>query len=254
MKVTVVSDYLHFSGFEDYMVAPGDAERITNDFLRGRYSMDLIRAVRMIRRLPRDERGVVMPGNTVRGMARSRLELLLRSADYPAAQRLQSRGRPSKVYTEIFNPERKSSKEVSCVKDLFGEASRNGGEEARASRVFFSDFILPNAEAEKYVVTTKKFLPRGGSIELEAVKKGATFEGYLLGDGLKPWEIGMLAFALGYGGNGLWKVRLLGMYKYSDRQYGRVTFRLDYPQLEPCYGDFMARCRDDIKPVEEDWK
>ncbi len=258
LRLTVVSDYLHFSGVEDYSVTHVDAQRIIDEFLRGGDPRELLGKVRRVMKLPRDKRGVVIPGNTIRGMARSRLELLLRSADYPATQyrvRGDQRAGPSATYMNLFKPRFKPQKAISCVKDLFGEATRkDGNEEARASRVMFSDFVLPSAEAEKYVSLEEKSLPRGMPIEIEVAKKGAIFEGFMLGDGLSKFEIGMLAFALGYAGRGQWKVRLLGMYKYSDKQYGRVRFSSDYAELDSCYEEFMKRCGTDIVWVEEDWK
>jgi len=216
--------------------------------LNGEVPRDLLGRVRATRKLPRDERGVVVPGNTVRGMARSNLERWLGPADYPSAHpRERQSGMPGGG--KIFNPKPGEPGGVFCVKDLFGEASRKAGEKARASRVFFSDFVLPTPEAEKYVV---KILPPGESFELEVARKGATFEGFLLGDGLKPWEIGMLAFALGYRGDKHWGVCLLGRYKRSDPHYGRVTFSIDDPRLESYYKEFVDHCRDKIGRVEED--
>nr|8BMW_J Chain J, CRISPR-associated Cas7 paralog (Type III-D) [Saccharolobus solfataricus] len=227
LQLNVVSDYLHVgSGKYDVEVmrSVSDVKRLVEDYLSGgnkRIPNNVDQYFSMVAFLMvRNKDNVVIPGSTIKGMVRSRLELSVPGSCYIVTGHSTS---SSAVYKRIFNPDpnRGSDRfdvnkfpQVCPVCDLLGNMGL-------ASRVSLSDFVMTSGKVDYVNVKGRDY---------EVVTKGSIFAGKVLYKSLKPVEIGMLLYGFGFvkDCNGS-KVMLLGRFKFSDKRFGRVKFSLKTP-------------------------
>lgn len=211
----VVSDYLHVgSGIVDVVLTSdvGDLTDVIERILKGESLTSFASLNSMFSRpahlLSRVGDRVVIPGSTIKGMVRTRLELSIPNACYIVD--MQSRNY-SQRYREIFKPDQRKRADrfpqVCPVCDLLGNTGL-------ASRVEFSDFTLSGDWID---------FVSSGSESYEVVKKGGKFSGRVTFKVKSPEELGMILWGFGIrsGGN---KVVLLGRFKFQDRRFGRVKF------------------------------
>ncbi|EWG06577.1 MAG: hypothetical protein ASUL_08854 [Candidatus Aramenus sulfurataquae] len=204
------------------------------------------------------EKGLVIPGNTVKGAIRSRLELLMYDSCYNPLGIKRSKT-ISKRYIKIFHPPRDKdvenfdpeSGQICPVCNLFGNAGL-------ASRVNFSDLELKEGKID--------YIPVRGLL-YEVAKRGSIFTGDIIMHAPQPWEIGMLLYGAGYRKGGKWKTILLGRFKYERKEFGRVQFDIKIREatsnirnsiIGKSHDDyleaFLSKYKDKVRDVEEDWK
>ncbi|TRM77711.1 hypothetical protein DJ532_03670 [Sulfolobus sp. A20-N-F8] len=188
---------------------------------------------------------VIIPGSTIKGLVRTRLELAIPGSCYIVSREASN---TSQTYKKIFRPKDKESEKFDVVKfpkvcpvcDLLGNSGL-------ASRVTFSDFIGENVNSQNVNV-------RGD--EYECVTKNSVFKGRAIFKGLKSVEIGMLLYGFGFRVNNnslISKTMLLGRFKFSDRRFGRVQFSL--VSSDPKYVDYLKEFVNAFKPSDfnEEW-
>jgi len=251
VKLSVISDYLHIS--KDPNPLPKfpkvlNFDKIKEDFLKtGR--LPELGNVELIVKFMRVGDNVVVPGNTVKGAIRSRLELLFDCSCYNSFGRGSSTGVSSR-YVNIFHPKDKGSDEfdedtnmyICPVCNVFGTAGL-------ASRVIFTDLKLTDS--------TKIGMFSHEGVVYEVVTKNAEFVGSIIMKGLDEDEIGMVLYGMGCRGSSDFKVMLLGRFKYERRDFGRVKFSIidgdNKPLLTYCK-NFIEKYREYLNDVEEDWR
>ncbi|QOJ78809.1 hypothetical protein IG193_08685 [Infirmifilum lucidum] len=253
-RIEVLSDYLHVGmgkAFERPKKAIDEAtfRRVYRDWLAGRpVNWDEYFEPHRTHFFARVGGRVAIPGSTVKGAVRARLELLLPEARYAVSQRSDSY---SPKYVEIFKPRPRPQPsykpphvDVDPVSDLLGCAGL-------ASRVVFGDHYL-RGEGKLETV------PVGGEW-FEVAKRGDVFEGRVVLRGVEGYELGMLLYGMGarlVDGRLSFKTMLLGRLKFQDRRFGRVRFDAKPGagvgvSLEDALRSFLAR----FKPsdVDEEW-
>ena len=166
---------------------------------------------------------LVIPGTTIKGMCRSRLELLtvavddevqscFRQASPPprAEPRLGSHGwRHFRIWSPTTWEDRgpacdaTKTKVVCLICDVFGAPGLS-------SRVYFGNFV------EEEVSTCSLTLDHGEKIE--AVEPGSVFMGEISFCYLKPFELGLVLAGLGATKDGAFMPILLGKSKYRVRK------------------------------------
>lgn len=204
IRIVVVSDFLHVGSGNVGISSSKIEEKDIEDFIK--YGKLPNVSITTFKSFSRAGGKIVIPGSTIKGLVRSRLELSLPQSCYIVdAPSTNS----SATYVRIFHPVQKHSDRfdpekfpnVCPVCDLLGNMGLG-------SRVSFSDAVL--LKGETAVVN-----------DLEVVKKGAEFQGSIRGLIKNEVEVGMVFYGLGIRPNGN-KVVLLGRFKYSDRRFGRV--------------------------------
>ena len=245
IEMEVVSEYLHVgSGVYDVeIIKPLDnISQLVDKALKGEIP-DLSNYFSPVTHEMNKYLGkIVIPGSTVKGLVRSRLELSINEACYIVSRNSNNF---SQRYRQIFrNPQFKRTddplRRVCPVCDLLGNSGL-------ASRVSFSDLVMVQGKVD-YVNVHGEYY--------ESVLKGSKFAGKVVYHSLKPIDLGMLLYGLGFrlkGGKLEGKVMLMGRFKFSDRRFGRVRFilpsqRQDYVKaLE----DFIKRYNP--KDFNEEW-
>lgn len=254
-SIEVLSEYLHVGmgkAFERPKRSVDDAtlNRVYADWLAGRpVNWDEYFEPHKTHFFARVGGRAAIPGSTIKGAVRARLELLLPEAYYAVSERSDSY---SPRYIEIFRPVQKpsprykppSSVEVDPVSDLLGCAGL-------ASRVVFRDHYLAG---EGYLDVVPV-----GSDWFEVAKRGAVFRGSIVLRGVEDYELGMLLYGMGarlMDGRLGFKTLLLGRFKFQDRRFGRVRFSASpgagvAVKLEDALRAFLER----FKPsdVNEEW-
>ncbi|MEM0290212.1 MAG: RAMP superfamily CRISPR-associated protein [Metallosphaera sp.] len=266
-SIEVTSKYLHVGRGEDIEIK--NDVNLSNDtvsrFVNGENSVfnEIDKTISIKQAFSRAGGKYVIPGGTIKGAVRTRLEMSLNDACYIVAD--TSSGY-SKNYIKIFNPDKKKGSEnfskgkICPVCNLFGNMGL-------ASRVSFSDAIL-TSDPKSYVVfekidneesgTEKKGEESGTEKkgeEYELVKKGAVFEGFIVirANGIDKGAV--------YYGMGIrcendkveYRDILLGRFKYSNPDFGRVRFKIKNNN-DVCKNikDFVSEYRP--KDIREDWK
>ncbi|QKR01120.1 hypothetical protein GWK48_10570 [Metallosphaera tengchongensis] len=258
IKLTVVSDYLHIgSGEVSYetkgQVKREDLEKLLEQALRnGVPDVSSYFSERVHSMTKYSDGRPVIPGSTMKGLVRSRLELSIPGSCFIVDRNSTN---SSSRYVNIFHPSRKPKDEfkplqmtkVCPVCDLLGNMSLS-------SKVSFSD-LTP--EKEKVPI---EFVKDEGE-SYECVKKDATFVGTVTFKGLKDYELGMLVYGLGFRikGNQLdSKVMLMGRFKFSKKSFGRVKFSLVNQGIVPNTDvkGALQKFINAYRPLdfEEDWK
>lgn len=164
----------------------------------------------------------VIPGSTVKGLVRTRLELSIPDSCYIVSRRSNS---TSRTYRRIFkNPQPKESDKfpkVCPVCDLLGNSGLARENSGLASRISFSDLIMTKGKTDFVKVYYGEYY--------ESAVKGSKFYGKVLYKSLTKVDLGMLLYGLGFrniNGKLVGKVMLMGRFKYSNRRFGRVRFSL----------------------------
>ncbi|BBG25915.1 RAMP superfamily CRISPR-associated protein [Sulfuracidifex tepidarius] len=214
LEMTVVSDHLHVSSgrsrFEqEAAISDSDVEAL----LRTGSLPEGIHASREFAKFMQTSQGLVIPGGTVKGLVRSRLELLVDCACYSSLAVRPSRT-VSRVYQSLFKPQRKpfekflGDREMCFVCDLMGNMGL-------ASRVSFTDLTFESGRVNLVTEMRSTY---------ETVEKGSKFVGSFTIRNYDDADLGAILFALGIGrGNG---VVLMGRFKFSDPSWGRVKFSI----------------------------
>jgi len=236
----VESDYLHVGSGKrgvELIKSIGDVRKLVDEALQGKLPNVEGYFSREAFLLNKYGDKVVIPGSTIKGLVRSRLELSIPTACHIISRPSSS---SSDSYKRIFNPAPKPSdkfdpikfKEVCVVCDLLGNSGL-------ASRVSFSDFVMTSGKVD-YV---KKL---GG--EYEVVTKGSRFVGKVVYRSIKSEEeLGMLLYGFGFRQDGSSRTLLLGRFKFADSRFGRVRFVCK--NLNPdTIKRYVARFQDKYKP------
>jgi len=184
-----------------------------------------------------------VPGSSVKGNVRSRLELslapkdgvvrccLIRAAEEPLeppppgehgwrhfriwAQALGFEREPACSYTE------EGEGQVCLCCDLFGTAGLQG-------LVEFSDFIGENVRIEHVDLPTGE--------KLEAARPGSVFAGRISFRNLKSWELGLLLYGMGLRDSRVGRPVLFGKVKYRrypGRVFGVVRYEVVTLEIAP---------------------
>ena len=170
----------------------------------------------------------VVPGSSVKGNVRSRLELsfapkggvvrccLIRATEEPLGppEPGEHGWRHFRIWRQALEFEREPACDYSegegqvclCC-DLFGTAGLQG-------LVEFSDFPAEHAAIERVSLPTGE--------KLEAAKPGSTFAGKVAFRNLEAWELGLLLYGMGLRESRLGRPVLLGKVKY--RRYPNLVF------------------------------
>ena len=233
IEMEVVSDYLHVgSGVYDIeILKPLDnIQQLVESALKGSIP-DLSGYFSPVtHEMDKYGEKLVIPGSTVKGLVRTRLELSIPSSCYVVSRNSNS---SSEVYKRIFkNPRHKYSdrfpEQVCPVCDLLGNAGL-------ASRVSFSDLVMTQGKAEFVNVHNEYY---------ESAVKGSKFRGKVLYHSFSNVDLGMLLYGMGFrikGGKLEGKIMLTGRFKYSDRRFGRVRFSLVKGEYVSALNEFIKK-------------
>lgn len=173
---------------------------------------------------------IIIPGSTIKGLVRSRLELSVPGSCYIVDSPSSS---TSPKYKQIFQPQQKRADRfdpinfpnVCPVCDLLGNSGL-------LSRVSFSDFIMDSGKTDYVSVNNTLY---------EVVTKGSKFVGKVVYHSLKEEEIGMLLYGFGFRKSTQGKTLLLGRFKFSNSMFGRVHFVLKDPSLLSYVNVFISK-------------
>ncbi len=231
LEVEVVSDYLHI-GRGTEPVVTGRALELLKRARSIDEMMNIIESiasalggVRQVKRMYALRGKPAIPGSSLKGAVRSRIELgsyggggvvpaeMLYGNEQPLVQLPpvgQHGWRHARIWCEsVFEP--RSYEPYSVLDDLMGVMPHGG--EAIASRIYFSD-LLPAGPAETRIL----LLDHGEMVE--AVPRGARFRGEILATHVSLEELGLLFYGLGLDKRLLCNresLLLLGASKYRDR-------------------------------------
>lgn len=180
-----------------------------------------------------------IPGGTVKGNIRSRLELNFKAKNgvvrccfikaSPAIKEIGPRGKHGwrhqriwipAVYEERGPPCNLTSDNAVCLLcDLFGTAGLK-------SLIDFSDFLLLDQNMGDLEIIDLPY-----NMRLEAVKPNSSFRGYIQFRNLKPEELGLLFIGMGIRKSSLSEQVLLGRLKYhkslDDKKFGRIRYKVE---------------------------
>jgi len=242
LEVSIVAEsYLHIGEGAQKSLVEIDEEGLKG--LKGAPSL------REVRRYVRFIAGVVpfnkvsgkpaIPGGTVKGNIRTRLELSFRSKNGVARSCLLIASRPldrpnpprtsgwrhQRIWSHAIGEDRRAcnfiaERKVCLLCDLFGSAGLS-------SLINFSDFLLTDGANRMEIVD----LPYG--MRLEAAKPGSVFTGIIEFRNLALEELGLLFLGMGLRGGRISDQVLMGRLKYHNVQtlggkvFGRIRYRLN---------------------------
>jgi CRISPR/Cas system CSM-associated protein Csm3 (group 7 of RAMP superfamily) len=239
LEMTVMSDHLHVSSGKsqfEQVTAINDSD--VEMFLKTGSLPKEAHAAREFVKFMQTTQGLAIPGGTVKGLVRSRLELLVDCACYTFLATKPSRT-VSRVYQSIFHPQRKFSErfednsEMCFVCDLMGNMGL-------ASRVSFTDLTFQDGKVN--------LVPMTGST-YETVEKGSKFLGSFTVRNYDDADVGAILFALGIGrGNG---IVLMGRFKFTDKSWGRVKFNVPNVDAGKYVKAFLEAHKGHVRVVEE---
>lgn len=233
MNLEVVSDYLHVG--QGRVVMPRkeveNPGQIIEAFLMGDtrvYSVvdDLFLEFNAF---PRVGDRVVIPGSTIKGAVRTRLEMSVPNSCYIVDRPGVSK---SQKYVSIFKPDpnRRSDNyargiavngnRVCPVCDLMGSPGLG-------SRVSFSDMVM---------VSGRLGVARVENQDYELALKGSRFSGFFLVNVTRS-EIGAILYGLGIrcdAGKVNSRTILLGRFKFQRPEFGRVKFTANMKEQDQC--------------------
>jgi len=248
LQFTVVSDYLHVgSGKYDVeiMKSVSDVRQLVDAYLKGNKIPNVDQYFsRAAFLMVKEKDRVVIPGSTIKGMVRSRLELSVPGSCYIVSGQATS---SSPTYKRIFNPDpnRGSDKfdvdkfrQVCPVCDLLGNTGL-------ASRISFSDFVMISGKVDYFNVMGRDY---------EVAIKGSIFTGKVVYKSLNSVELGMLLYGFGFVRDcSSSKIMLLGRFKFADRKFGRVRFSLKTSPTEcnKYISDFVKQFNP--RYINEEW-
>lgn len=184
-----------------------------------------------------------IPGGTVKGNVRARLELSFRSKDNVVRACFLKAGRPldkpspsgaigwrhQRIWSHAIREDRRAcnfitERKVCLLCDIFGSAGLS-------SLVNFSDFPLTGGSDKMEIID----LPYG--MKLEAARPGSIFNGFIGFRNLTPEELGLLFLGMNLRSGRISDQVLLGRLKYHNAQtlggriFGRIRYRLNEVRL-----------------------
>ncbi|EZQ10606.1 hypothetical protein CM19_04070 [Candidatus Acidianus copahuensis] len=260
-EIEVVSDYLHV-GMEKG-IPRVDSEKINNarkkidnvlkDFINDRLSPGEVDQFFQpeVNWFSSENGTYFIPGNSVKGAVRSRIELSTPGSCYISTDRRTQN--VSSRYISIFKPDKRigsdnflkeyfvNGRSICPVCNVFGNSGL-------ASRVIFTDFKLVSGKVGIIPYNNERY---------EVVLKGSKFTGEILFKGLKDEEVGMVLFgmkAFDNAGKISFKEMLFGRFKFMDRKFGRVRFSIQSAvQINPL--EDLKRFLEKYHPkeVNENW-
>lgn len=182
--------------------------------------------------------GVILPGSSIKGNVRARLELsfhgfkgnvrscFIRAGAIMEAPVGVSGWRHQKLWEDVVFEDRgrpcdlTKVGEVCLICDIFGTSGLK-------SLVNFSDFVGLNVKLE--------YLDLPYDIKVEAAPPNSTFNGRIDFMNLKDYELGLLLIGMGITDRRIGRTVLLGRFKYrslmGDKKFGRVRFVVDKIKL-----------------------
>ncbi|MCF8884517.1 MAG: RAMP superfamily CRISPR-associated protein [Aigarchaeota archaeon] len=240
ISLTALS-YLHI-GSGDRMILETEETTIRETVNRIRDIREVIRNIKFKEssQFHLTSRGVTIPGSSVKGNVRARLELTFRNVGGKVKSCFQKsrilRAEPAigehgwrhyRIWGEVLREDRgppcdyTTNKSVCLICDLFGTTGLKGVLE-------FSDFI---SSGNVSLETLK--LPYG--MELVAVKQNSRFEGFIDFYNLKPEEIGLVLIGLGLRDKITGNPVLMGRLKYrgniDGREFGKIRYEVNSLEL-----------------------
>jgi len=237
LEMEVVSDYLHIgSGVYDIEIIKPleNIDQLVESALKGSIPNLNNYFSPVTQEMNKYLDKVIIPGSTIKGLVRTRLELSIRDACFIISRNANS---SSSTYRRIFNNPRPRATDrfpqrVCPVCDLLGNSGL-------ASKVSFSDFVMTQGKVE-YVNVNGQYY--------ESSVKGSKFKGKVVYRSLKTIELGMLLYGFGLRVKDRkleGKVMLIGRFKYSDKRFGRIRFSLLSPKQDyiNALEDFMRTFR-----------
>jgi len=160
---------------------------------------------------------VVIPGSTLKGLCRARIQLLSTGKKYisftlePASKNIRP---PAKYFRgwrhfKLWFPATSEYRQLirgslSVDEDIFGRSSKT---QSVASRVFFGNLVAEGECIDRLVLDHGE--------KLEVVRKGTVFEGEISFIGLRPEELGLIVIGLRLHED---KPVLIGRSKYRRRE------------------------------------
>lgn len=248
LKLRVVDDYIHVGTGDLYPLnLQALAEMIKEEARRKSRSLSFQEMLDITRSASRLLGGLVIvkrmykcrdrpciPGSTFKGVVRSRIELgslgsnagaggqvltkMLYGSQPPKSLPLQgSHGwRHARIWCEsVFEDRKVPGQGITVLEDLVGRADK----ESLGSRVFFPDLRL--ASEDKTVILQ---LDHGETVE--AVPRGAVFEGEIIFQNVSLEDVGVILYGLGldkrYLCNNMSPRVLIGAFKYRARRVERL--------------------------------
>lgn len=199
-----------------------------------------------------------IPGGTVKGNIRSRIELSAVPKDgevmacFSVLRPGRSSHRHQKIYSESLKYQRDRcdytrENRVCPVCDIFGSPGLG-------SRVFFTDFpCVDKCEGEEF---EEQVGP--GTMRIEVLGSGAVFRGEVAVSWLRPVELGVILWGMGVHEIGEWgETVLMGRLRYAREDFGLVKYRVaDYRRvggLELDPEQFKAEAVKWIEQAEEEY-
>ncbi|MEN2974893.1 MAG: RAMP superfamily CRISPR-associated protein [Candidatus Caldarchaeales archaeon] len=241
IRTSIISlSYLHI-GAGDRMLLETEEGKLREIAKRAGDLREVTREIRFKESSPFSltTRGLTIPGSSIKGNIRSRLELSFRNVDGKVEACFQRsrilKAEPSigeqgwrhyRIWGEVLREDRGSpcdytvNKSVCLICDLFGTAGLKGVLE-------FSDFIQDNVSIEVLR------LPYG--IEFVAARQNSRFTGFINFYNLKPEEVGLILMGMGLKDSRIGRPILLGRLKYrkkiDERELGKVRYEIESLEL-----------------------
>lgn len=199
-----------------------------------------------------------IPGGSVKGNIRSRLELSAIPKDgvVMACFSVYNPGRSSRRHRKIYGEslrywrdkcDHTVKPEVCRVCDIFGAPGLS-------SRVFFTDFpCVESCDSEVFVESVGR-----GVRKIEVLKRGAVFRGEIALSWLRPIELGAVLWGMGVRDLRDWgEPVLMGRLKYAKENFGLVRYRVvGYRRvagLELDFDDLVAKANEWVRNAEEEF-
>ncbi|MCX8193677.1 MAG: RAMP superfamily CRISPR-associated protein [Nitrososphaeria archaeon] len=237
LRVSITSlTYLHI-GSGDKIILETEENKLKELIYKAKDIREVYREIKFQESLQFSltKNGLTIPGSSIKGNIRARLELSFRNVNGKVNSCLQKarilRTEPAvgeqgwrhyKIWGEVLREDRgtpcnyTTDRFVCLICDLFGTTGLKGVVE-------FSDFIQDRISIE--IIK----LPFG--MELTAVKQDSHFTGFINFYNLKPEEIGLVLIGMGLKDGRVGRPLLLGRLKYrgkiNGREFGKVRYEVD---------------------------
>jgi len=204
VRVTVVSDYL-FIGSGRFLVPWEELRRVVGAIVRATrveqvlYHGSRVRGLRRVKEFYSVGGKPAIPGSSLKGAVRSRIELASTGDRVPAVFLYDSGAlkalpevgvhgwRHARIWCESVFEERVRKTGYTVLEDIMGVAG--GGFEAIGSRVYFGDLKLISRHSYEVVVLDH-------NEAVQAMPRGSVFEGEILVQNLEMDELGLLFYGL----------------------------------------------------------
>ncbi|MGC8949432.1 MAG: RAMP superfamily CRISPR-associated protein [Thermoprotei archaeon] len=202
--------------------------------------LDKIKFVKGYDKFASTIKGSIIPGSSIKGNVRSRLELSFKgykdavdscfvNAGKPIVREL-SKGifgwRHYRIWNEVLSEDRgvpcnfNSMGRVCLICDLFGSAGLK-------SLIDFSDF--------ESISSILEYIDLPFKIRVEAAAAGSEYRGEVYFKNLKDYELGLLLLGMGIKDSHVGRKVILGRFKYRNKldsfKFGRVKYKLNELRL-----------------------